>query len=118
MREKIFDDIAGMIGGAAGVMADLRDQVRGDMRDRLKGVADRIDLVTREEFLALEARITALEALLNPAAPTKADAKVAHKKAAPKKAAVKKAEPKKAAAKKPAVKKAAPKKTVKKTTGK
>lgn len=68
MRDKVIDDLAGMIGGAAGLMADMRDQIRGDFRDRLKGVADRIDLVTRDEILALEARITALEALLAPQA--------------------------------------------------
>ncbi len=66
MREKIIDDLAGIMGGAAGMIADIRDQVRGDVRDRLKGVADRIDLVTRDEFLALERRIAAIEALLTP----------------------------------------------------
>ncbi|HEY8963729.1 MAG TPA: hypothetical protein VIN59_04620 [Alphaproteobacteria bacterium] len=64
MREKVFDDLAGVMGGAAGLFSDLRDQMRGDMRDRLKEVADRIDLVTRGEMLALEARIEALEAQL------------------------------------------------------
>ena len=91
MRDKVFDDLAGMASGAAGIFADLRDQLRGDMRDRLKEVADRIDLVTRDEFLALEARIEALEALLQPKPAAK-------KAAAPKKAkTVKKAAPKKKA---------------------
>jgi BMFP domain-containing protein YqiC len=71
MREKIIDDLAGMMGGAAGLLADIRDQVRGDMRDRMKDVADRIDLVTRDELLALEDRIAALEAMLKPAKKTK-----------------------------------------------
>lgn len=100
MREKLFDDLTGMVGGAAGILADIRDQVRGDMRDRLRGVADRIDLVTRDEIVALESRIAAIEALLTiPAtddydapAPKKAkpQAKKASKKAAPQKAALKK----------------------------
>lgn len=64
MREKIIDDLAGMMGGAAGLISDIRDQVRNDMRDRLKVVADRIDLVTREEFQNLEDRLHAVEAAL------------------------------------------------------
>lgn len=83
MKEKIIDDLAGMMGGALGLLADVRDQVRGDMRDRLKGVADRIDLVTREEIMALEARIEALEAKL---ARTTSPAPKAKKAAVPKKA--------------------------------
>lgn len=79
MREKIIDDLAGMMGGAAGLIADIRDQVRGDMRDRLKVVADRIDLVTRDEFEALESRIAALEAAMKPKA-AKARTKTTAKK--------------------------------------
>jgi BMFP domain-containing protein YqiC len=86
MREKIIDDLAGMMGGAAGLIADIRDQVRGDMRDRMKMVADRIDLATREDIAVLEARIAALEALLKPGKPPK----TAKTKAAPKVAAAKK----------------------------
>ena len=88
MRDKLFDDIAGMVGGAAGLFSDIREQVRGDVRDRLKTVADKIELVTRDDIQALEDRIAALEALLKP--------KAAAKKPAPKKAAPKKAAPKKA----------------------
>ena len=95
MREKVLDDLAGVASGAAGLFADIRDQLRGDMRDRLKDVADRIDLVTREEILSLEARIEALEAKLGAkAAPAK--------KVAPKSTAAKKAPAKKPAAKKKA----------------
>ena len=107
MREKLFDDLTGMVGGAAGLLADIRDQVRGDMRDRLRGVADRIDLVTRDELTALESRIAAIEALLT-IHPSDDDAP------APKKAKAKKAAPKAAPAKKAAPKKAAPKKKGKK----
>jgi BMFP domain-containing protein YqiC len=82
MREKIIDDLAGMMGGAAGLLADIREQVRGDMRDRMKNVADRIDLASREELQALEARIAALEAALKPKKPA---ARVKAKAAAPKK---------------------------------
>lgn len=102
MRDKLFDDIAGVLGSAAGLMSDLGSQVRSDVRDRLKGVADKIELVSREEFDALEARIAALEAKINtaPAPAKKASAKKpAAKKAAPKKVAVKKAAPKKTAKK-------------------
>ena len=79
MKEKIIDDITGVMGGAFGLLADIRDQVRGDMHDRLKGVADRIDLVTRDEMLALEARIAALEAQLSAKAPKAAPAPKAAK---------------------------------------
>lgn len=88
MREKIIDDLTGMMGGAAGLISDIRDQVRGDMRDRMKMAAERIDLVTRDDLARVEARLDALEALLKPAKPApKAKAKP---KAAPKKAAAKK----------------------------
>lgn len=102
MRDKLFDDIAGVLGSAAGMVSDLSSQVRSDVRDRLRGVADKIELVSREEFEALEARIATLEAKLNDAsvAPAK-------KAAAPKKATAEKA------VKKPAAK-AAPKKATKK----
>lgn len=82
MRDKLFDDIAGMVGGAAGLLSDIREQVRGDVRDRLKNVADKIELVTRDDIQALEDRIAALEALLKP----KQAAKPAKAKPAPKKA--------------------------------
>ncbi len=88
MREKIIDDLTGMMGGAAGLISDIRDQVRGDMRDRMKMMADRIDLVTRDDLAVLEARIAALETLLKPAAAPKA--KVAAKPATVKAGAAKK----------------------------
>jgi len=85
MREKIIDDLAGMMGGAAGLIADIRDQVRGDMRDRMKMAAERIELVTRDEVEALESRIAALEALLKPKTVKSAPAAKKAKAAAPKK---------------------------------
>lgn len=92
MRDKIIDDLAGMMGGAAGLISDIRDQVRGDMRDRMKMVADRIDLVTRDDLERLEARIAVLESLLKPAAKAT--------KPAPKKAVKTKAAPQKKRARK------------------
>lgn len=79
MKEKLVDDLAGMVGGAFGLLADIRDQVRGDMRDRLRDVADRIDLVTRDEYMALEARIAALETKLAGQKPAAAKAEAAPK---------------------------------------
>lgn len=81
MREKIIDDLTGMMSGAAGLLSDIRDQVRGDMRDRMKVVADHIDLVTREDIAQLESRIAALESLLKPGAPKKAASQKAQPKA-------------------------------------
>lgn len=88
MREKIIDDLAGMMGGAAGLIADIRDQVRGDMRDRMKMAAERIDLVTRDDLARIEARLDALEAMLKPQAAR--PARKAKAKPAPKMAPAKK----------------------------
>ncbi len=66
MREKIFDDMNGLVGGALGILSDIREQMRGDIHDRLRMAADRIDLATREDVARLEARVAALEALLTP----------------------------------------------------
>lgn len=86
MREKIIDDLAGMMGGAAGLISDIRDQVRGDMRDRMKMAAERIDLVTRDDLARIEARLDALEAMLKPAkTPARTKTKAAPKKAPAKK---------------------------------
>ena len=87
MREKIIDDLTGMMGGAAGILSDIRDHVRGDMRDRMKVMADRIDLASRDDLSALEARVAALETALA-ALGTKPAAKTGMAKQKPKAKAV------------------------------
>jgi len=124
-KEKFFDDVARMAGGAAGLAADMSRQIREEMRVRFDELAQRMDLVPREDFERLEAmlaearlqqkdltkRVAALEGGKKPAAKTAAPKKTTTtKKVATKTAAAKKA----AAKKKPAPKKAAKKSTAKK----
>jgi BMFP domain-containing protein YqiC len=75
-RSKFFDDLAGIAGGAASVLAGLREELSSMVRARVDEVIRRLDLVPREEFEAvaelarrareqaeaLEARLAALEA--------------------------------------------------------
>lgn len=101
MREKLIDDLTGFLSGAAGMMAEAREQVKNDMKSRVTQMVDHFDLVPRADFDLLEARVKALEAKLgtpNPAAAPIAAAKPAAAKAAPK-AKAKAAAPKAASAK-------------------
>lgn len=74
----LFDDLAGMAGGAFSVMAGLRQEVEAMARSQLEAMVQRLELVRREELdaalevarraregqEALEARVAALEARL------------------------------------------------------
>nr|WP_294507837.1 accessory factor UbiK family protein [uncultured Rhodopila sp.] len=82
-RPRFFDDIAGVAGGAISALAGLRDEAESVLRARVDDILQRMDLVRREEFeavqelaanarnaqetaeahaAALEARLSALEA--------------------------------------------------------
>jgi BMFP domain-containing protein YqiC len=82
-RPRFFDDIAGVAGGAISALAGLRDEAESVLRARMDDILQRMDLVRREEFeavqdlaanarngqesaeaqaIALEARLSALEA--------------------------------------------------------
>lgn len=75
-RPKIFDDLAGVAGGAISVLAGLREEIASMTRARVEEALRRLDLVRREEFEAmaqlaqnaktqveaLEQRVAALEA--------------------------------------------------------
>lgn len=77
-RGRIFDDLAGMAGGAFSVLAGLRQEVEAMARAQVDAVVARMDLVKREDLdaamelarrareaqEALEARVAALEARL------------------------------------------------------
>ena len=52
---KLIDDIARVATGALGSLGDIRAQVRRQVRERVEQVMERMDLVTREEFEAVEA---------------------------------------------------------------
>lgn len=75
-RPKIFDDLAGVAGGAISVLAGLREEISSIAKARAEEALRRLDLVRREEFEAmselarrakaqaeaLERRVAALEA--------------------------------------------------------
>ena len=75
-RPRLFDDLAGVAGGALSVLSGLREEIGAIARARIDEAVHRLDLVRREEFdaaLALaanaragqeaaEARLAALEA--------------------------------------------------------
>ncbi|WP_135468576.1 accessory factor UbiK family protein [Crenalkalicoccus roseus] len=89
-RGSLFDDLAGVAGGAFSVLAGLRQEMEAMARAQADAVVQRLELVRREELdaalevarrareaaEALEARITALEARLG-AAPAPAAAEAA-----------------------------------------
>lgn len=77
-RPRLFDDLAGLAGGAVSALAGLRDEAEAMVRARVDEALRRLDLVRREEFEAVaamvarargaqeqaEARLAALEARL------------------------------------------------------
>jgi BMFP domain-containing protein YqiC len=95
---KMLDDLARVAGGAVNIFSGMQDQLRSDLRARMDDMANRLDLVPRDELdravgmidklrkqvQTLESRIEALEKGKKPAAALKA------KKPAAKKAATKK----------------------------
>jgi BMFP domain-containing protein YqiC len=74
----LFDDLAGVAGGAFSVLAGLRQEVEAMARSQVDAMVQRLELVRREELdaalevarraregqEALEARVAALEARL------------------------------------------------------
>lgn len=77
-RPRLFDDLAGLAGGAVSALAGLKDEAEAMVRARVDEALRRLDLVRREEFEAVaamaarareaqeaaEVRIAALEAKL------------------------------------------------------
>jgi BMFP domain-containing protein YqiC len=86
---RILDDLSRVAGGALNVFSGLREQIMNDIRARFDEMADRMDLVPREDFNRLEAQVKDLQ---------KQIATLSGKKSATA------AEPKKPAAKKPSKK--------------
>lgn len=63
-KENAFHDLANMAGGAMNIATSLKAQIRNDMKSRMdERIAD-MDMVPREDFDALEARVKKLEKLL------------------------------------------------------
>lgn len=113
-KEKMLDDIARLAGGAASVAGGLSKQIKEEIRSRIDDMANRMDLVPREDFEKLEAMLQ--EARLKQEDLLKRIEKLEGKKAkTTKKPATKKTAPKKATT---AKKTAAKKKTTAKKTAK
>lgn len=53
-REKILDDVARVAGGAVSAFSSLSRQVKEEVRARLDELAQRLDLVPREDFERVE----------------------------------------------------------------
>lgn len=53
-REKILDDVARVAGGAVSAFSSLRRQVKDEVRARIDELAQKFDLVPREDFERLE----------------------------------------------------------------
>jgi BMFP domain-containing protein YqiC len=54
-RNRLFDDVAKVAGGAAGTLSGIKGEIESRMRQRLDDLVARLDLVTREEFDAVSA---------------------------------------------------------------
>jgi BMFP domain-containing protein YqiC len=68
-RPKIFDDLAGVAGGALSALTGLREEIAAMVRARVEEAVRRLDLVKREDFEAMselarraKAQVEALEA--------------------------------------------------------
>ena len=87
-QNRFFDDFARMAGGAMGALGGIRQEIEARLREQMERWLASMDLVTREEFDAvqamaakaraeqerLEQRVAALEAALAESAPVKARA--------------------------------------------
>ncbi len=92
-QNRLLDDLARVATGALGVAAGMREEIEARLRDQFARILSNMDLVTREEFDAVQAmaakaraaqedlaaRLTAIEAQLGAAA---AKTKKASKKTA------------------------------------
>ena len=100
-QNRLLDDLARVATGALGVAAGMREEIEARLRDQFARILSNMDLVTREEFDAVQAmaakaraeqedlaaRLAALEAQLGAAmAKTKKASKKTAAKGAAKKA--------------------------------
>ena len=111
-RNKPLDDLSNLMTNAVGAIKGVGDEVKAMGRSQAEKFVQEMDLVSREEFDVLKAR---LDAALAEIEALKTGKKAPAKKPAPKTAA-KKAPAKKTTAKKPATKRATTKKTTAKKT--
>ena len=105
-KSRPFDDISNLLTNAAGAIKGVGDEVKAMGRSQAEKLIADMDLVSRDEFEVLKARLDAALAEIE-----------VLKGGKPKKPAARKTTAKKAAPKKPAAKKAtAKRKTTKKKT--
>lgn len=57
---RALDDIASLAGGAVNILASLRHQMRNEIKSRIDETIDRLDLVPREDYDSLQARVNEL----------------------------------------------------------
>lgn len=107
-RNKPLDDLSNLMTNAVGAIKGVGDEVKAMGRSQAEKFVQEMDLVSREEFDVLKARLEAalaeIEALKAPKKPARkaSSRKPAARKPAAKKPATKKATTKKTAAKKKA----------------
>lgn len=59
-REKVLDDIAGVAGGAVGVISNAKQSIGDAIKTHVDSIAHDMDLVPRDEFERLEHMIVEL----------------------------------------------------------
>lgn len=115
-KSRPFDDISNLLTNAAGAIKGVGDEVKAMGRSQAEKLIADMDLVSRDEFEVLKARLDAALAEIEVLKGGKPK-KPAAKKTTAKKTTGRKTTAKKAAPKKPAAKKAtAKRKTTKKKT--
>ena len=123
-KSRPFDDISNLLTNAAGAIKGVGDEVKAMGRSQAEKLIADMDLVSRDEFEVLKARLDAALAEIDvlkggkpkkPAAKKTTAKKTTAKKTTARKTTAKKAAPKKAAAKKATAKR---KTTKKKTSAK
>ena len=58
-QNKLFEDLAKMINGAAGTFAGMGREAEGSMREKMREWVGGLDMVSREEFDAVKAMAAA-----------------------------------------------------------
>ncbi len=57
-QNRVLDDLARLVSGAAGVAAGMKDEVQAQFRQRAERLLAELDLVPREEFEAVKEMAT------------------------------------------------------------
>ena len=57
-KARILEDVTRLAGGSVGLLGGLRDHAKEGLHYRIADIADKLDLVPREDFERLEAMLT------------------------------------------------------------